>query len=212
MSSTPVPLAPLAAALNLADPIERETAVLPELTRIRKAVKPQRPRRKPGPKLPSRKAVMQATWRVLNRLFPKTMAGIGRIALLRLTPEEIEALPAEVWKRFPEGRAVFQREGQEGLECYVREEKKSYKKWKELHQMVDIYILVEQEMGLLPRNGREHPRGGEFRRWVREAQEDFFFAWHGLTYECLPPNLRRKYRTPEEFTQQQMKYQYADLI
>ncbi len=207
MSSMPARYVALDAALQLPDPKERKKAAQRALNRILKALEPLRLRKKPGPKL-ERKAVRQATFRVMRRLFPADM-GRGWIPLLKLTPKDMDALSPDVWKRTMEGRAVFEREGEEGLERYVTEQKLIYKTWKELHQMEDIYNLVEKEMGLLPRDGRMNPRGGKFRQWVREAQEEFFFSWAGMTWEVLPPHLRGKYRDADEFKQKLMEYQWT---
>lgn len=206
MSSIPAKFRALEDALQLADLKERERAVLRECKRLLKASKPPQPRTPPGPKL-SKKETKQATFAVLRRFFP-TDNGIGCIPLLKLTPEELAVLPVDVWKRTMEGRGAFADKGEEGLKCYVTEQKPIYKTWKELHQIKEMYILVEKEMGLIPRNGREKPRGGKFRLWVREAQEEFFLAHYGLTYESIPPNLRPKGCTPEEFEQKQKEYQF----
>ena len=65
-------------------------------------------------------------------------------------------------------------DGLEQFEACVTRQKDKHKRWKELHQIVDLYNLVEQRMGLIPREGRKHPRGGTFRQWVRDGAGSFY--------------------------------------
>ena len=198
----------LARALKLADPIERKKVARREFNLLLKAFVSPRPGAKPGPKPPTRKQVWPAAWAVMRELFP-TIGGMGLGVLMDRTSEEVDRLPVDVWRRIPEGRTVFEREGEEGFDRWMMVQKKKHKEWHELHQMVDLYDLVERRMGLVPRKGRKHPRGGKFRQWVREAQDEFLLSWYGLTWENIPPHLRRNYRDSHEFTQRQMEYQFT---
>jgi hypothetical protein len=207
MPSNPIQFNALARALKITDPIERKKAARRELNRMLKGLEPRQPRINPGPKL-SPIRVMQATHEVLRKLFP-TIDGLGWTLLLERTPEEVNSLPLDAWKHTWEGRRLFEREGQEGFEHWVTEQKRQHTTWKELHQMVDVYQQVELHMGLLPRAGRRHPRGGKFRQYVRDAQEQFLLSWHGLTWEAIPSHLRRKYSDPQEFKRRQMEYQFT---
>jgi hypothetical protein len=121
MPSSPIQFNALARALKLTDPIERKKAARRELNRMLKGLEPRRPRINPGPVEPPRSRVMQATHAVLRKLFP-TIDGLGWTLLLERTPEEVNSLSLDAWKRTWEGR-VCERDGQEGFERWLTEQK-----------------------------------------------------------------------------------------
>ena len=118
--------------------------------------------------------------------------------LLKLTPEELEALACtptrnqtlslDSWKRTIEGWTVFKREGQEGFEAWATRQAEKLTTFKRL-QMQDLLRRVEQRLGR--KKERDHPPKGDLLKYVHEAKDEFLMAGC-FTWDEIPPALRHK--------------------
>lgn len=107
--------------------------------------------------------------------------------LMNLTPEEVDKLPIDAWKRTREGKAKFKRHGRKKFEAWANDQTAKLKQFKEL-QMKGLLALVEQRLKLKP---RQHTRKGAFLQYVREAKDEFLMRWC-FTWKQISPTLRDK--------------------